>query len=144
VVIKIIKRREKKMIIRTLSEALKSERRVVTDKFQSVMLILKNDQMGFSFNVTTIFAGAELHMHYTNHLESCYCISGKGTIEDVKTRRVYDIVPGTIYILNDHDKHILKCTEEMVLMTVFNPPLNGKEVHDSSGAYRLDAEAVGG
>ncbi|MEQ9562409.1 MAG: ectoine synthase, partial [Woeseiaceae bacterium] len=25
---------------------------------------------------------------------------------------------------------------------VFNPPLNGKEVHDASGAYPLIAEAV--
>jgi L-ectoine synthase len=30
------------------------------------------------------------------------------------------------------------------MLCVFNPPLNGKEVHDESGAYPLDAEAVQG
>jgi L-ectoine synthase len=30
----------------------------------------------------------------------------------------------------------------MTLACVFNPPLNGLEVHDESGAYPLQAEAV--
>jgi L-ectoine synthase len=30
----------------------------------------------------------------------------------------------------------------MTMACVFNPPLNGKEVHDDSGAYPLIAEAV--
>jgi L-ectoine synthase len=28
------------------------------------------------------------------------------------------------------------------MVCVFNPPLNGKEVHDDQGAYPLEAEAV--
>jgi L-ectoine synthase len=30
----------------------------------------------------------------------------------------------------------------MIMACVFNPPLNGKEVHDANGAYPLIAEAV--
>ena len=32
--------------------------------------LLKDDGMGFSFHVTTMYAGEELHMHYQNHLEA--------------------------------------------------------------------------
>jgi L-ectoine synthase len=30
----------------------------------------------------------------------------------------------------------------MKLACVFNPPLNGSEVHNAEGAYELEAEAV--
>lgn len=30
----------------------------------------------------------------------------------------------------------------MKLACVFNPPLNGREVHDASGVYPLEAETV--
>ena len=48
--------------------------------------------MGFSFHITTIYAGAELPMHYKNHLECVYCISGEGSIEDLATGQVHEAV----------------------------------------------------
>ncbi len=58
------------MIVRTLAEAEKSSRRVVDPKgnWDSVRLLLKDDNMGFSFHITTIYAGADFQMHYQNHL----------------------------------------------------------------------------
>lgn len=130
------------MIVRHLQEAEKSDRRVVSDGWESTRLLLKNDKMGFSFHVTTIYAGANLPMHYKNHLESVYCMSGEGEIEDLATGKVHSISAGTIYILDQHDKHILRAKSEMKMACVFNPPLHGKEVHDASGAYPEEAEAV--
>ncbi|CAH1200656.1 L-ectoine synthase [Candidatus Nitrotoga sp. BS] len=130
------------MIVRTLEEAEQSNRRVVSNGWESTRLLLKSDAMGFSFHITTIFAGADLDMHYQNHLESVYCISGEGEIKDLADGKVYPIKPGTIYALNNHDKHKLLATTEMKMACVFNPPLHGKEVHNAQGAYELDAEAV--
>ena len=130
------------MIVRTLEEAEQSDRRVVSNGWESTRLLLKSDAMGFSFHITTIFAGADLDMHYQNHLESVYCISGEGEIKDLADGKVYPIKPGTIYALNNHDKHKLRATTEMKMACVFNPPLHGKEVHNAQGAYELDAEAV--
>ena len=48
-----------------------------------------------------------------------------------------------MYALDKHDKHILRANTEMRLVCVFNPPLKGKEVHDSSGAYPPDADVIG-
>lgn len=134
------------MIVRNLEEAEKSGRRVDSQGWHSVRLLLKNDQMGFSFHITTIHEGAELHLHYQNHLESVYCMSGEGEVElvddGVEDGKVYPVTAGTIYILDKNDKHILRARTEMKMACVFNPPLHGKEVHNAEGAYELEAEEI--
>ena len=132
------------MIVRSLNEARKSQRRVSTDNWESVRLLLKNDDMGFSFHITTIYAGTVNEMWYKNHLESVFCMSGTGELEDLETGQVHRIEPGVIYALDKHDRHILRGITDLTLACVFNPPLNGKEVHDEDGVYRLDAEVVNG
>lgn len=130
------------MIIRDLSEASATRRRVVSKGWESTRLLLKDDAMGFSFHITTIYAGAELPMHYKNHLEAVYCVSGEGSIEDLATGLKHEIRPGVLYALDKNDKHILRGRTEMVMACVFNPPVTGREVHDETGAYPLEAEPV--
>ena len=130
------------MIVRQLSEAENSDRKVVSKGWDSTRLLLKNDNMGFSFHITTIYKDAELPLHYQNHLESVFCVSGEGSIEDLATGVVHPITPGTMYALDKNDKHILRATQEMKMACVFNPPLHGKEVHNAEGAYELEAEVI--
>ncbi len=130
------------MIVRTLIAAEQSKRRVVSSGWESTRLLLKDDGMGFSFHITTIYAGANLEMHYQNHLESVYCMSGEGDIEDLASGQKYPIKPGTMYALDKHDKHVLRASSEMKMACVFNPPLHGKEVHNAQGAYELEAETI--
>lgn len=130
------------MIVRDLEEANQTRRRVVSNGWESTRLLLKDDQMGFSFHITTIYAGADLPMHYQNHLESVYCIAGEGALEDRETGETYAIRPGVMYALDKNDRHTLRAKTEMTMACVFNPPLNGREVHDATGAYPLEAEAV--
>lgn len=126
------------MIVRQLKDYELTDRRVESTTWQSIRLLLAEDKMGFSFHITTIFAGTETHMHYKNHLESVYCISGTGVIKDIATGETHDITPGTVYALDKHDKHILYAhDEDLILACVFNPPVTGKEVHDNDGAYPL-------
>tara|TARA_R110000772_G_scaffold141114_7_gene250508 strand:- start:8535 stop:8897 length:363 start_codon:yes stop_codon:yes gene_type:complete len=111
--------------------------------WDSTRLLLKDDNMGFSFHITTIYAGADFRMHYKNHLESVYCISGEGEVETLADGKVYPIAPGTLYVLDKHDEHKLRATKEMKMACVFNPPLHGTEVHNAEGAYELHADRVG-
>ncbi len=130
------------MIVRQLQTAEQTSRRVVSQGWESTRLLLKDDKVGFSFHITTIYTNAELHMHYQNHFESVYCISGQGEIEDLATGKIHPITPGTLYVLDKHDKHILRAAQEMKMACVFNPPLHGKEVHNTEGAYELEAETI--
>jgi len=132
------------MIVRNLREAEQTGRRIVTSGWESTRLLLKNDNAGFSFHITTIYRGAELPMHYQHHIESVYCISGHGQVETVADGKVYPVAPGTLYVLDRHDAHILRAETEMVMACVFNPPLHGTEVHDAEGVYPLEAEPVSG
>lgn len=132
------------MIVRQLQQAEKTGRRIVSPdgNWESTRLLLKDDNMGYSFHITTIYAGADFRMHYKNHLESVYCISGKGEVVTLKDGKKYAITPGTLYNLNEHDEHILRAFEELKLACVFNPPVIGTEVHNKDGAYELEADAV--
>nr|WP_320134703.1 ectoine synthase [uncultured Amphritea sp.] len=132
------------MIVRDLAAAEQSNRRIVSPdgNWESTRMLLKDDNMGFSFHITTIYKGADFGMHYQNHLESVYCVSGEGEIETLADGKVYPIKAGTLYVLDKHDKHILRAFEEMKMACVFNPPLNGKEVHNAEGAYELHADTV--
>lgn len=132
------------MIVRSLAEANQSNRRIVSPdgNWESTRLLLKDDNMGFSFHITTIYKDADFQMHYQNHLESVYCMSGRGEIVRLEDNTVFPIETGTLYILDKHDKHILRATEEMTMACVFNPPLNGKEVHNKEGAYELVADTI--
>lgn len=127
------------MIVRQLNEAEKTPRRIVSPdgNWESTRLLLKSDSVGFSFHITTIYAGADFRMHYQNHLESVYCISGHGEVETLADNRSYPISPGTMYVLDQHDEHVLRAHSEMKMACVFNPPLSGKEVHNEQGAYEL-------
>lgn len=130
------------MIVRTLDQAEKSDRRVVTRTWESTRLLLKNDRMGFSFHITTIYTRSETHICYQHHLEAVYCISGEGEVETLSDGKVHPIRPGTLYALDRHDDHLLRGITEMKLACVFNPPLTGREVHDKNGVYPLEADPV--
>lgn len=128
------------MIIRNLDATRASDRNVVTDGWESARLLLKDDAMGFSFHITTMYAGKELRMHYRNHLESVFVLKGEGTIEDLGTGEVHELRPGTLYVLNNHDRHVVRPTTDIITACVFNPPVTGREVHDENGAYPAEAD----
>lgn len=128
------------MIIRNLKEVRATERNVKSNGWESARLLLKDDGMGFSFHVTTLRAGEELKMHYQNHLEAVLILKGKGTIEDLETRKTYKLQPGVMYALNANDRHIVRPQTDILTACVFNPPVTGQEVHDENGAYPADVE----
>ncbi|XSG81521.1 MAG: ectoine synthase [Methyloligella sp. ZOD6] len=130
------------MIVRKLADIRASESNVKSNGWESARMQLKKDGMGFSFHITTLYAGAELHLHYTNHLETVYVIEGHGTIEDLGTGETHKLEPGTMYALNDHDKHILRPETDITCACVFNPPVTGNEVHDETGAYPADTDTA--
>lgn len=123
------------MIIRRLGTIRDSNRNVVTDGWESARILLKDEGMGFSFHITTLYAGQELRMHYKHHLEAVFVIEGEGSIEDLGTGEIHELRPGTLYALNAHDRHVVRPRTNIVTACVFNPPVTGREVHDESGAY---------
>jgi L-ectoine synthase len=123
------------MIIRKLKEIRKSDRNVKSDGWESARLLLADDEMGFSFHLTTLRAGSELKMHYKNHLEAVMVLKGTGTLEDLGTGETHELRPGVLYALNENDRHVVRPETDILTACVFNPPVTGAEVHDETGAY---------
>ena len=125
------------MIVRSLNDVAQTEHFVDYGNGTSHRLLTSADEMGFTVCHTVVNAGTESHLQYNNHLEACYCIAGSGEIE-VADGTVYPIEVGTIYALDKHDRHFMRVHKgaDMVLVSVFNPPFSGTEVHDltSDGA----------
>lgn len=134
------------MIVRNLASIVATPRDVEAPTWRSRRLLLAGDGMGFSLHDTVIAAGTETSMWYKHHLEAVYCIEGEGTLEDLATGKVHHIDAGTMYALDQHDRHVLRARTEMRMICVFNPPCTGQEVHDAEGAYPLldaDDDVVG-
>jgi L-ectoine synthase len=103
----------------------------------SYRALIKSDGMGFSMMKTVIPKGGPYHWHYPHHLEACYCIKGIGEITDLKTGNKVLITPDVVYVLDNHDDHTFEAKENVVLISVFNPPLKGNETHDENGHYSI-------
>lgn len=121
------------MIIRSLKDAENSGHFVEWGGGTSHRLLTDADTMGFSICHTVVHPGTQAKLQYHRHLEACYCIAGHGQVIDI-SGKVHQIIPGTVYILDQNDAHTL-CNDgdaDFVLVSVFNPPLSGREIHDLS------------
>jgi len=120
--------------------ALPKERVVECPKggFVSNRMLLESDGLGYSMTKTVIPVNGRQFWHYKNHLESCYCVSGRGEITNANTGEKHEVKPDITYVLDEHDPHYFEAFEEVTLICVFNPPLTGREVHGEDGAYASD------
>lgn len=119
-----------------------SEDRVVScpnGGFVSNRILLDGDNMGYTMTKTVIPPNGKQFWHYKNHLESCYCVKGKGELTNKITGEVFEIYPDVTYVLDKNDPHYFEAFEEVVLICVFNPPLTGKEVHEEDGSYKTNS-----
>jgi len=123
------------MIVRSLDEVTGTERDVHGEGWRSQRLLLRRDGLGFSLHDTTVAAGAEMELEYRNHLEACYCLEGEAEITDLASGERHTIGPGTVYALDQHDRHTIRVVSELRLVCVFNPALTGAETHDATGSF---------
>ncbi len=118
------------MYVRSINDLAGGERDVDWGNGKSYRLLIEQDEMGFTVCHTIVRAGTESLLQYRRHLEACYCIAGDGEVEDM-AGNVYPVKPGDIYVLDQNDRHYLRGgKEDLVLVSVFNPPLKGTEKHD--------------
>ncbi|WEX91655.1 ectoine synthase (plasmid) [Sinorhizobium garamanticum] len=128
------------MFVRSLQDVEVSDHFVEWGSGTSHRLLTERDRMGFSVCHTVVRAETVSLLQYRNHLEACYCIGGSGEVEDMHGN-VFPIRKGVIYVLDKHDRHFLRGgrNEDLVLVSIFNPPLKGTERHvlcgESASSY---------
>ena len=125
------------MIVKSIEDIIGTKDDVAAGNWRSRRFVSAHDKLGFSVNDTVIKAGTKNFFWYKNHIEAVYIIEGEGEIEKLETGEVWGLKPGTIYVLDQNDKHELRTKTEMRMVCVFNPPLVGTEKHDEDGIYPL-------
>jgi len=128
------------LIVRTLNEITDTEKDIVTDNWRSKRILLAGDRVGFSVHETVLKAGSVNDFWYANHVEAVFITEGEGELYDKDNDVTYQLGPGSIYVLNGHEKHQLRPKTELRTVCVFNPPVSGREVHDEHGVYPLITE----
>lgn len=123
------------MIVSSINDITGTNRDVHGQGFQSLRLLLASDGLGFSVHKTVIPKGGPYTWHYKRHLEACYCIAGRGILS-TETEQ-WQIEPDTLYALNEHDRHTFEALTDVVLISIFNPPVTGREIHQEDGSYEL-------
>jgi L-ectoine synthase len=123
------------MIVRTLHDLIDTPRDVRGPVWASRRFLLAEDGVGFTLTETSIAAGSEQVLWYKHHVEANYVIEGEGEVENMATGEVFALAPGSIYVLDQHERHRLKAFSAMRLVCVFTPALTGRETHDADGSY---------
>lgn len=120
---------------------LSEDRKVEFHAGISNRILLEKDGMGYTMTKTVIQPSAgKVFQHYKNHLETCYCISGKATLTNAETGEEFNIGPDVTYVLDKNDPHYFEAHEETILICTFNPPLTGHEIHQEDGSYAVSDE----
>ncbi|WGI20326.1 ectoine synthase [Amylibacter sp. IMCC11727] len=124
------------MIVKSLTDVIGTADHASGDGWQSRRLLLAREGLGYSLHDTVVSEGQTLELEYKNHVETNYCIAGEGTVTNVLTGEVFPLSAGTVYVLDNHEPHILTATKgDLRLVCVFTPALSGTETHDASGSY---------
>jgi L-ectoine synthase len=106
-------------------------------KARVLRYLLREDGVGFTVSDIRIEAGSDMVLWYKNHIEANYVLEGEGSVEDLETGAVYELAPGTMYVLDKHDRHRFRSKTRMRMICVFTPALVGGETHDEDGSYPL-------
>lgn len=121
-----------------LNDLKGTEREVDFNAGKSFRYLLEKDKMGYSLHRTVIPKGEAYNWHYKNHLESCYCIKGRGELINLENGDKHIVNVGDCYVLDKHDNHTFQALEDVVLISVFNPPCTGNEIHLKDNSYSYD------
>ncbi|MGH2706707.1 MAG: ectoine synthase [Actinomycetota bacterium] len=119
------------MIVRRLSDV----KTVEWGNGVSRRFLLEADGMGYTLTDTIVRAGSRSHLEYKRHLEACYCIAGRGEVVNANGES-HLITAGVMYALDKNDPHDLIAApdEDLRLVCVFSPALQGDERHNLSSS----------
>ena len=103
--------------------------------WSSARYLLRTDDVGFTVTMTTVASGQSIELEYKNHIEANLIIEGKARLTDVGAGKVFQLGPGDMYTLDNHERHKLEALTDLKLVCVFTPALAGNETHDEDGSY---------
>ncbi|MDZ7931858.1 MAG: ectoine synthase [Rhodococcus sp. (in: high G+C Gram-positive bacteria)] len=109
------------MIVRTTEDITGTDREQHGDTWVSKRIVLSDDEVGFSYHETSVAAGTETPLHYPDYIEAVWLIEGTGQLVDRDNDITYGLAPGTMYLLDGHERHTIIAHTQLRMYCVFNP-----------------------
>jgi L-ectoine synthase len=125
---------DRRMFVRTPADA--HEHVIAHGAARATRYITKSDGLGFS--LSTAFVPGRLdsgQLWYKNHWEANFIVSGLGELEDLSSGQRWPLEPRTVYVVGPNDRHKVHAFDDLLIVSVFNPPIVGDETHDADGSY---------
>lgn len=110
------------MIVRYLDAIIDTQKEISGPGWNSRRMLLASDNIGYSITDTLIEQDVSLTLEFKKHIVSCYCIEGIGKVCDLSLGSIFELLPGSLYSLNFHDRHILTAITKLRLVCVFCVP----------------------
>lgn len=126
-----------RMFVRTLEDVRAAGLEVTVNDGRAVSqrYLTAGDALGFSFHSVKVKQGVETDLWYKNHWEGNLVLDGELEVTDKSTGDVHLLGPGGLYLVGPDDPHHLRAVTDVHAISVFDPPITGKEDHDVDGAY---------
>lgn len=115
------------MIVRTTDEITGTDRQIDTDTWTSKRIVLADDEVGFSYHETTVAAGTRTPLHYPEYIEAVWIIEGHGALHDRDNDDIHALAPGTMYLLDGHERHTIIADTQLRMYCVFVPAVPHKK-----------------
>ena len=126
---------QRRMFVKQADEmrAAGNELVVANGRARTIRMLVQADDVGFGFSDVHLAPGADAVLWYKHHWEANYILGGTGEVVDLASGASSKLEPGVAYQVGPKDRHRLRATTELHLLSVFCPPPRGDEQHDAEG-----------
>jgi L-ectoine synthase len=127
---------DRRMFVKRVDEMRRSgqEMAVADGRVRTLRMLTKADGLGFGFSDVHLAAGAEAVLWCKHHWEANHILSGTGEVTDLGSGQTWKLEPSMAYNVGPEDRHRVRASTDMHLVSIFCPPPVGNEQHDKDGA----------
>jgi L-ectoine synthase len=128
-------RTDRRMFMKRVDEMRTAGKEMVvaSGRARTIRMLTQADDVGFGLSDVHIDAGAEAILWYKHHWEANHILAGTGEVIDLTTGETWKLEPGVAYNVGPRDRHRLRASTDLHLLSLFCPAPKGDEQHDEEG-----------
>jgi L-ectoine synthase len=126
---------DRRMFVKRVDEmrAVGKEMIVANGQARTIRMLTRADDVGFGLSDVHLHAGADAVLWYKHHWVANHILAGTGEVTNLTTGEFWKLEPGMAYNVGPSDRHRVRATSDIHLLSLFSPSLKGDEQHDAEG-----------
>jgi len=130
-----IPKTDRRMFVKRADEMRRAGKEMVVanGRARTLRMLVQADDLGFGLSDVHLAPGADAVLWYKHHWEANHILAGTGEVTDLTTGEASKLAPDVAYNVGPRDRHRLRATGDLHLLSVFCPAPRGDEQHDAEG-----------